>query len=111
MSALPMDTDITLFGGRESLREGAQMIASKSGPRQRAPEKMPRSGAERGLSRRLSFASQFAPSANARTLRTISHDSSVRSGNVGKVSDLMAEGVGFEPTLRFPVNTLSKRAP
>src|SRR5258708_38652840 len=23
----------------------------------------------------------------------------------------MAEGVGFEPTLRFPVNTLSKRAP
>jgi hypothetical protein len=24
---------------------------------------------------------------------------------------LMAEGVGFEPTLRFPVNTLSKRAP
>ena len=27
--------------------------------------------------------------------------------NPGKV----AEGVGFEPTLRFPVNTLSKRAP
>src|SRR5262252_3313366 len=24
---------------------------------------------------------------------------------------LLAEGVGFEPTLRFPVNTLSKRAP
>ena len=23
----------------------------------------------------------------------------------------VAEGVGFEPTLRFPVNTLSKRAP
>src|SRR5262245_40888087 len=23
----------------------------------------------------------------------------------------LAEGVGFEPTLRFPVNTLSKRAP
>jgi hypothetical protein len=25
--------------------------------------------------------------------------------------DRLAEGVGFEPTLRFPVNTLSKRAP
>src|SRR5580704_12129100 len=24
---------------------------------------------------------------------------------------MLAEGVGFEPTLRFPVNTLSKRAP
>src|SRR5664279_896329 len=24
---------------------------------------------------------------------------------------MVAEGVGFEPTLRFPVNTLSKRAP
>src|SRR6266852_9852419 len=24
---------------------------------------------------------------------------------------IVAEGVGFEPTLRFPVNTLSKRAP
>ena len=24
---------------------------------------------------------------------------------------VLAEGVGFEPTLRFPVNTLSKRAP
>src|SRR5216683_3475681 len=24
---------------------------------------------------------------------------------------ILAEGVGFEPTLRFPVNTLSKRAP
>ena len=27
------------------------------------------------------------------------------------LSDRLAEGVGFEPTLRFPVNTLSKRAP
>src|SRR6185312_14742047 len=27
------------------------------------------------------------------------------------VAEGLAEGVGFEPTLRFPVNTLSKRAP
>ena len=26
-------------------------------------------------------------------------------------NNALAEGVGFEPTLRFPVNTLSKRAP
>ena len=25
--------------------------------------------------------------------------------------DLLAEGVGFEPTVRFPAHTLSKRAP
>src|ERR1700722_13745915 len=28
-----------------------------------------------------------------------------------KANGLMAEGVGFEPTIRFPVYTLSKRAP
>jgi hypothetical protein len=28
-----------------------------------------------------------------------------------RVLGKVAEGVGFEPTLRFPVNTLSKRAP
>ena len=34
------------------------------------------------------------------------------SGRWRTVSDRsLAEGVGFEPTLRFPVNTLSKRAP
>ena len=41
-------------------------------------------------------------------------------GNVGLFSpprilwaekDYVAEGVGFEPTVRFPVHTLSKRAP
>jgi len=101
MSALAVDRDINLFGGRESLREDDQMIASESGPRQRAPEKMPRNGAERGLLRRLSFASQFAPSANARTLRTISHDSSVRSGNARGVRDLLADRDGFERRVRF----------
>jgi hypothetical protein len=29
--------------------------------------------------------------------------------NLGAVA--LAEGVGFEPTIRFPVYTLSKRAP
>src|SRR5262245_10328163 len=31
--------------------------------------------------------------------------------NCGGAVSVLAEGVGFEPTLRFPVNTLSKRAP
>src|SRR6266478_2211721 len=30
---------------------------------------------------------------------------------VDAANGALAEGVGFEPTLRFPVNTLSKRAP
>ena len=30
--------------------------------------------------------------------------------SIGKL-DYLAEGVGFEPTIRFPVYTLSKRAP
>ena len=110
MSALPADAGINLFGGRESLREGAQMIASESGPRQRTPEKMPRNGAERGLTRRLSFASQFAPRANARTLRAISHDSSVRSGNSGEFRDLLADRDGFELALRF-VRHMSRKTP
>jgi hypothetical protein len=33
------------------------------------------------------------------------------SPNEIAILDHLAEGVGFEPTLRFPVNTLSKRAP
>jgi hypothetical protein len=34
------------------------------------------------------------------------------SGQGRMVADsLLAEGVGFEPTIRFPVYTLSKRAP
>jgi hypothetical protein len=44
-------------------------------------------------------------------MSAISRSSAVRLGNAAKGSDLLAEGVGFEPTLRFPVNTLSKRAP
>jgi hypothetical protein len=42
--------------------------------------------------------------------RVCSHSRSYR--NVRNINYLrVAEGVGFEPTLRFPVNTLSKRAP
>jgi hypothetical protein len=101
MSPLPANTDINLFGSRERLRECAWMIASESGPRQRAPEKMPRNGAERWLTRRLSFASQFATRANARTLRAISHDSSVQSGNSGEFRDLLADRDGFELGVRI----------
>src|SRR5215467_8063540 len=32
-------------------------------------------------------------------------------GCANNCEQMLAEGVGFEPTLRFPVNTLSKRAP
>jgi hypothetical protein len=33
------------------------------------------------------------------------------NGSEGLRIEVMAEGVGFEPTIRFPVYTLSKRAP
>jgi hypothetical protein len=59
----------------------------------------------------FSFTAHFTPLANAQTLRGISYDPSATSGSARKIKDLLAEGVGFEPTLRFPVNTLSKRAP
>ncbi len=46
-------------------------------------------------------------------LRTLAAASGVKSATPGVRSSVLklAEGVGFEPTLRFPVNTLSKRAP
>ena len=31
--------------------------------------------------------------------------------SISRLGEHMAEGVGFEPTIRFPVYTLSKRAP
>ena len=40
------------------------------------------------------------------------HQRARRRGQAGgQMTQRVAEGVGFEPTLRFPVNTLSKRAP
>ena len=44
---------------------------------------------------------RFGPRANARTLRAISHDSSVQSGNSGEFRDLLADRDRFEPAVRF----------
>src|SRR6185369_1717389 len=81
----------------------------ESGLRERAREKMPRKLAEWGSLSCLSFASRFALRANARTFRLNSPNSSVRSGNVGKVRDLLADRDGFEPAVRFACHMSRKQ--
>ena len=51
-----------------------------------------------------------APLAPAKPVRRCLDDQSSRQPNEPKVKKL-AERVGFEPTVEFPLHTLSKRAP
>jgi hypothetical protein len=53
---------------------------------------------------------QFTVRANVRTFRAISHDSSVRSGNINCIRDLLADRDGFELVVRF-VGHMSRRTP
>jgi hypothetical protein len=48
------------------------------------------------------------PLENAAIVRLLRPYRSTRRTDLGEA---LAEGVGFEPTIRFPVYTLSKRAP
>ena len=57
--------------------------------------KWPRSKVQRSVSGCCKFLAFSRPKSQQRAVR----------------HGMVAEGVGFEPTLRFPVNTLSKRAP
>src|SRR5688500_2849578 len=57
--------------------------------------------AERHQRKRLPFFAQRESRAKARILRGDFADSSLRSGNICIISDLVAERTGFEPGVRF----------